>query len=646
MIVKRQVQYACQWLLVVILILVNFPTYQRVQAKGNLGAVNINVPFISQTALRYEVDANGKPYTLGNSSTLLWNYGCGVSSIAMVYSYYGLQTSLIDMNAALKREGGFYSDLLYWKIYDASLKEYISNPGIIRAGYPWIKNFQMVFTVKPEVYKEKIDSELNSNHPVIVFLKKKHYVVLTGRDENGNYLVNDPWQINEEKGKGILIQNNITKFGFNDIRQIIFFSPEEYAPTNGIPVSGKISEKYISLGGSRGFLGNPISKDDGSRLLGGLYRWQEFEQGMIVQIQDQTIAIYGVLWEKLQSYDNLTELGFPLGDIYNYPAQFGGDVWQVDFENGSMIWREFSNPDQVEVYRRGDSFLEEFFNSSDFNSPVAHYRYTPSIRLDLDYGRPGPWINQEKFSVRWTGTFTTEGFLPWPYTFKVPAIGFLTVWIDGQKAYQKQDNRYSGRFTKWLRQGEHTIVVEYNKNLPETKIKVSWNKWLVEPVGAANDNLAESIDSLPAPVSDYLSVIPTPEPNLTPTAAANNPEQTVRDFFEGLNSHNIDQSITAIDPGSRIWVRPVLEGLFSALQDSQSTVILTIDETSHTLSDESNATVTVSGVVDVFVNNGSSHTFSQANFTLPLIKQDGTWFINLNIDKLVELLKELQYYLW
>ncbi len=637
------------WIITALYIFSNFTIPASALTKAVNEAILLDVPFISQTALKGILDTNGRPYTLGNSDTLLWSYGCGVSSIAMIYGYYGLQTSLVDMNVALKQEGGFYKDFLSWIIYEKSSKTYINNPGITNPGLPWIKNFQLVFTNKPETYKEKIDAELSEKHPVMVFLGGKHFVVLVGKDEKGNYLINDPWKSGATEGKGILITKNVTGMGFKNITEIIFFSPEDYSPTNGIPVTGKIAKKYISLGGSRGVLGNPVPMDNLANLLDGLYPWQKFEHGIIIQIEERTAAIYGELWESLSSLNNPLYFGLPLGDVYSYPTSAGAR-WEVDFENASMVWVESSGDEEIEIYYSNDSYLQEFFDGDNFNVSLVHYRYVPNILIDIESGRPGAWISQENYAVRWTGTFTTGGLIAWWYTFKVPTTGHLTVWVDGEKKYDLQDGGNEGKFTTYLKKGEHTLTVEYIKTSLVAKAKVSWHTWpdISNPFiahAAEGDVVQGSIDSRPASVTDYLSTIPTPEPIFTPTAVLGNPDQPVRDFFDGLNNLDAVKASGAIVSASRIWVQPVLEEVLSALQASHSSVKFIIQETSHQMIDETNAVVEVSGLVDVNLNDGATHTSREITFQMPVLQVEGAWYIRLNIDKLMEILKELQYYL-
>ena len=49
-----------------------------------------------------------------SDSSTICNYGCGVTSIAMVFKRYGIDTDPIRLNADLRRVGAFWDDLLVW----------------------------------------------------------------------------------------------------------------------------------------------------------------------------------------------------------------------------------------------------------------------------------------------------------------------------------------------------------------------------------------------------------------------------------------------------------------------------------------------------------------------------------------------------
>ena len=213
-------------------------------------AALLDVPFFSQTALQEQTVATDPSYQLGNSELLLWDNGCGVASLAMVYRHYGVDTDVVGMNAALRASGGFSGGLLAWSNSDAFLQ----------AGAPWVKGIERVNTSHPQDYSERIAVALGNGEPVIAYLNNQHYVVITGVEGDG-YRINDPWAVSADAGQGIAIEENLLKKGgFDAIRQFVFISRQEYAPTNRVTVQGSIRDKYIASRGSQGSLGNRCSR--------------------------------------------------------------------------------------------------------------------------------------------------------------------------------------------------------------------------------------------------------------------------------------------------------------------------------------------------------------------------------------------------
>lgn len=112
---------------------------------------------------------------IGNSSSLMKDYGCAVSCVSMVFRKIG---SSIDPGKMCK-EKIFYYDLIKW-------------PG------SWSPGISLTSSVSHGNIKwSKIDSEINDGNPVIVYIRKTnggggHYVVVTGKDSK-DYIVHDPY---------------------------------------------------------------------------------------------------------------------------------------------------------------------------------------------------------------------------------------------------------------------------------------------------------------------------------------------------------------------------------------------------------------------------------------------------------------------
>lgn len=199
----------------------------------------------------------------------------------MVYRHYGVDTDLVRLNDALRASGGFSGNLLAWNKTSA----------FVQAGAPWVKGIERINTSRPQDLQERVDAALDKGEPVIAFLNKEHYVVLTGV-EGDNYRINDPWAVAADAGKGIPLDKNLLKKGsFNAIRQFVFVSRQEYAPTKGVLVQGSIRDKYVASRGSQGPLGNPTQAQE--NLTGGGV-WQRFErEAIFAPTGGQPVMLHG-----------------------------------------------------------------------------------------------------------------------------------------------------------------------------------------------------------------------------------------------------------------------------------------------------------------------------------------------------------------
>ncbi|HEB01554.1 MAG TPA: hypothetical protein ENI16_00980, partial [Candidatus Portnoybacteria bacterium] len=140
---------------------------QALQEKPTSGLASTSWHF-------YQTDARWAYTTIGFSNSLMTDYGCAVSAVAMVFKYYGLN---IDPGR-LAKQPIFYYDLIVWPERWESLDLASSKAH----GY---------------VDWNRIDREIRNGYPVIVFIRADgrqggHYVVIHGIDETGRYVVHDP----------------------------------------------------------------------------------------------------------------------------------------------------------------------------------------------------------------------------------------------------------------------------------------------------------------------------------------------------------------------------------------------------------------------------------------------------------------------
>jgi len=117
---------------------------------------------------------------IGNSKSLMKDFGCAISDVAMVFTYHGDSIS----PKTLAKKPIFSWDLINWP----------TNSGEVVSG----GNVNLIKNTKHGgVSWSEIDNEIKKDNPVIVFVRAKgkagHYVVIHNKDKNGKYVVHDPY---------------------------------------------------------------------------------------------------------------------------------------------------------------------------------------------------------------------------------------------------------------------------------------------------------------------------------------------------------------------------------------------------------------------------------------------------------------------
>ncbi|MBL7155423.1 MAG: C39 family peptidase [Candidatus Portnoybacteria bacterium] len=121
-------------------------------------------------------DSRWAKTTIGISDSRLEDYGCAITSVAMILKYHG--TSITP--GQLAKESIYAGDLIYWPRKWGSI--YCMN-----CPPPHVSSFNWF----------RLDRELGAGYPVIVFVKANgrgagHYVVVHHKTEDGRYVVHDP----------------------------------------------------------------------------------------------------------------------------------------------------------------------------------------------------------------------------------------------------------------------------------------------------------------------------------------------------------------------------------------------------------------------------------------------------------------------
>jgi len=128
---------------------------------------------------------------IGVSNSTIDDYGCALTSVAMVFRYHG-----IDINPkVLARQPIFVRDLIswptQWRFLSLDYNSYHKSSGL------------------PQSDWDRIDKEIAAGNPVIVFIRALgrnagHYVVIHSKDSRG-YIVHDPVMWNGQSGANIYL---------------------------------------------------------------------------------------------------------------------------------------------------------------------------------------------------------------------------------------------------------------------------------------------------------------------------------------------------------------------------------------------------------------------------------------------------------
>jgi hypothetical protein len=588
----------------------------------------INVPFFSQVAFKGAVDSNNKQYLLGNSNDiLLWTDGCGVASLAMVYGKWGLPTCLPCLNESLKKSGGFSGALL----------RFDDPAAVAKAGAPFIKAITNIHTSKPQDYKEKVDSELAADRPVIVFINNAHFVVITGMDENGGYLVNDPWKKTESEGKNIPFEKNMTGLGFDKITQFDFVSPEDNAPTNGIVVRGVVRDAYFAQGGSQGVFGNPVSEDTEDTMFEDRYPWQKFEHGMIMDVNGEARSIYGPLWKKVQALGGLERTGLPLHTQYSFWSA-GQVMHVVDLKDMTLRWGDQQSEDDVKILYPANTIHAEYFANDDLSGTPVYNGRTDRIQYDWGISRPIPWLDPDRFSIRWTGEIASKFFAGWWYTFHLDGEGRYRVYIDGRIALDAWDKTAKGKFTRYLGKGNHTFKVEFAKHAENASLAFEWYAWPGSRVFAADNQSDGPFDYVPASITTYL------DQPASQTPAFSEPDQPVRELMDSIAAKDSDRALIALDPADRSVGKLLISAFQSATELNNAGGRVAFDEMEYSVSinGADYAIVTADGMADIYNSENELTDSRSFIFEIPVLRKEGSWYVSLDVKKVYELLKEYQ----
>jgi hypothetical protein len=162
----------------------------------------------------------------------------------------------------------------------------------------------------------------------------------------------------------------------------------------------------------------------------------------------------------------------------------GGDLYYVDFDGGTIHRISYAPTSSCSA----NDFQAKYFNNTSLTGDPVLTRCEPTINHSWGTGSPGPGVNSDNFSVRWTAGV---GFAPGVYTFTETADDGIRVYVDGNLLidhWVDQTTPATDTATTTLSAGVHEVRVEYYKATGEAVAQVSWN--------------LDQADAPPAPVID------------------------------------------------------------------------------------------------------------------------------------------------
>lgn len=142
---------------------------ERIQAAQKLPAPNP----VAALWQYYQTDPRWANTTIGFSNYTMKNYGCAISSLAMIFKYHNNDIT----PGVLAKQPIFTGALIYWPTTWRGIKLIVNER-------------------RQKVNWTKIDENIKNGFPVIVFIRaigrdSGHYVVIFTKDSRG-YIVNDP----------------------------------------------------------------------------------------------------------------------------------------------------------------------------------------------------------------------------------------------------------------------------------------------------------------------------------------------------------------------------------------------------------------------------------------------------------------------
>ncbi len=161
-------------------------------------------------------DPQWKSDALGHSTETLMKSGCAVTCVAMLLSGWGYPETPRTLNQKLKQNGGFVGASIVW--------------GAVSKLYPQIKVRSTGLLENKDAPIEEINASLAAGQPVIALIDYApdadldwHYVLIYEKREENDYMILDPFPLNEPQGASLMSRFGHQRPLRRAIFQVVFF---------------------------------------------------------------------------------------------------------------------------------------------------------------------------------------------------------------------------------------------------------------------------------------------------------------------------------------------------------------------------------------------------------------------------------------
>jgi hypothetical protein len=117
----------------------------------------------------------------------------------------------------------------------------------------------------------------------------------------------------------------------------------------------------------------------------------------------------------------------------------------------------------------------EYFDNGNLNGLPVLTRTDAAVDFNWGSGSPAPGIPKDHFSVRWTSRREFEAD---SYHFRVKADDAIRLYVDNTlliDSWHQSDIRWEGG-TISLKEGKHTITMEYGERIGAARVYLTWEK--------------------------------------------------------------------------------------------------------------------------------------------------------------------------